>query len=117
MNYKNLTQEQLESLKSIYINNRIDSMSEDVLRTFAKEVLELQVRGTVGNEEEREVWKEMKEYFQEDFEQKIKAIITVKESKEVGIDQEQKEFTERLKLLEQRKEEATQENEDMWGEN
>ena len=115
LSYKNLTKAQLESLKSLYINNRIDSMSEDVLRTFAKEVLELQVKGTVGNEEEREVWKEMKEYFQEDFEQKIKEVIKVKGSEEVNINPEQNEFAERLKLLEQRKEEAIQQNEDMWG--
>ena len=50
-------------------------MSENELRKFVKEVLELQVRGTVGSEEEREVWKEMKDYFKDDFEKKIQEVV------------------------------------------
>jgi len=89
-------------------------MSEDTLRVFAREVLELQVRGTIGNEEEKEIWNEMKEYFQEDFEQRIKEVITVKGPREENISPEQIEFTERLKLLEQRKNKESTANEDMW---
>ena len=66
--FKDLNKHQLEVLKETYIKSRLEMMNESDLRKFVKEVLELQVNGTVGNEEEKEIWKEMKEYFKGDFE-------------------------------------------------
>ena len=80
ISFKDLTKAQLDALKDLYIDSRVGSMSEIELRKFVKEVLELQVRGTVGNQEEKEVWKEMKEHFEENFEEKIKAVIKSKNS-------------------------------------
>ena len=114
INYKDLTQKQLSSLKELYVDDRVTSMSEIDLRKFVREVLELQVRGTVGNEEEREVWKEMKEYFAGDFDDQITQICKLNWAEEVSIPPEQLEFQKRLELLEQRKAEKSDEVEDMW---
>ena len=89
ISFKDLTKAQLDALKDLYIDSRVDSMSEVDLRKFVREVLDLQVRGTVGNEEEREVWKEMKEHFEENFEEKVKAVIKTKGSEEVVIPPEE----------------------------
>ena len=89
-------------------------MSNEELRLFAKEVLDLQVRGTVGNEEEREVWKDMKEHFDQNFEKNIKEVISVKGVDDVPIEPAQDDFKKRLEIVEQRKKEEPNKNEDMW---
>jgi len=113
ISFKDLSKAQLNALKDLYIDERVESMSEVELRKFAREVLELQVRGTVGNEEEREVWKEMREYFNENFVHKIKDVIKTK-GKEERIPTEEEEFQKRLQVLGQRKQEENKTNEDMW---
>ena len=114
ISFKDLSKGQLDTLKDIYIDNRIKTMTELELRKFAREVLELQVRGTVGNDEEREVWKEMKEHFDQDFEKTIKEIIQTRGAEEVNVDPEKEDFRKRLELLEQRKQEESKLNDDMW---
>ena len=114
ISFKDLTKAQLDALKGLYIDSRLESMSDIELRKFVREVLDLQVRGTVGNEEEREVWKEIKEYFDETFEQKIKEIIKAKGSQELSSPPEEEEFQKRLDVLEQRKKEESPIKEDMW---
>ena len=114
MNYKDLSKVQLEALKTIYIESRVEGMSEKELRQFVKEVLELQIRGTVGNAEEREVWREMKDHFDENFEQKVKEVIKAKGLGDKSISLEQTEFQKRLEVLEQRKKEESNKNKDMW---
>ena len=115
INFKDLNKVQLDTLKDVYIESRLNAMSEIELRKFAREVLDLQVRGTVGNEEEREVWKEMKDHFQDDFEHKIKEVVKVKGSEDITIEPEKEDFLKRLELLEQRQKEESKTNEDMWG--
>ncbi len=114
ISFKDLSKAQLDALKDCYIDSRVESMTEIDLRKFVREVLELQVRGTVGNEEERETWKEMKEHFDDKFEEKIKEVIKMNESLEVIINPEEEEFKKRLELLEARKNETSKSNEDMW---
>ena len=114
ISFKSLTNLQLDALKEIYIESRLTQMSEIELRKCAREVLELQVQGTVGNEEEKEVWKDMKSHFADDFLRKIKEVIKAKGSKEISLDNEQEDFKKRLELLEQRKQEESQKTEDMW---
>ena len=94
IDYKDLSKKQLDNLKEIYIESRLNSMSEEDLRHFVKEIIQVQVRGTVGNQEEREVWKEMKEHFAEDFHSKIQFVIKDSGGEEVSV--EQKEFERRL---------------------
>ncbi len=92
-------------------------MDEVELRRFVKEVLDLQVQGTVGNEEEREVWKEMKNHFQDEFLANIEKVIQGEGGKELKLDEEEEHFQQRLELLKLRQEEPNQTIEDMWNYN
>ena len=114
ISYKDLTNSQLDSLKEIYIETRIQQMSKEDLIKFAREVLEIQIKGTVGNEEEREAWKEMKEYFKDNLEDRIKEVLKIKGSDLEESSPEQKELEERLELIEKRKKEKDDEVKDMW---
>ena len=114
ISFKDLSKGQLDVLKELYIESRVNAMTVEELRKFVKEMLELQIKGTVGNEEEVEVWKEIKEHFNENFEKTLKEVIKIKKIEDITIDQEQEDFKKRLELLEQRKEQDTQRSEDMW---
>ncbi len=114
VSFKDLTTKQLESLKHEYVENRIDSMSTSDLKKFAREVLELQVTGIVGDDEEREIWKEMKDFFGGNFVQKISDVININGPEEITISPEEEEFQKRLETLKQRSNEESNTNEDMW---
>ncbi len=114
VSFKDLTKMQLDSLKDLYINSRVNSMSEVDLRKFVKEVLDLQVRGTVGNEEEKEVWKEMKDHFDDNFRSMLQEVIKLKGSEEVSFSQEEEDLKDRQRVLEERQKEESQKNQDMW---
>ena len=89
-------------------------MNELDLRKFAKDVIDLQVHGTVGSDEEREVWREMKNHFEDGFIAKIKEICKEKPTNQVNLEEEEKDFQQRLELLEKRKSKGSQKTEDMW---
>ena len=108
------TKYQLDSLKDLYLDSLLESMTEVDLKKLAREVLDLQVNGTVGNDEEREVWNEMKEHFGKDFEENIKEVINVKLEEKIELSPEEQEFKKRLDVLEKRKEEQNQKDIDMW---
>ena len=110
--YKDLTKSQLDELKDTYVISRLNSMNEDDLKLFVKTIIEDQVKGTVGNEEEREAWNEMKEHFQDDFILVIKKLRKQDQSPEESLTPEEKEFERRLDLLKQR--ESNNDNADMW---
>ena len=110
--YKDLTKSQLDKLKDTYVISRLNSMNEDDLKLFVKTVIEDQVKGTVGNEEEKEAWNEIKEHFQDDFILVIKKLRKQDQSPEESLTPAEKEFERRLDLLKQR--ETTNDNADMW---
>ena len=115
LNHKDLTEYELDTLKDLYISNRVNSMTENDLRKFAREIIIDQIKGTVGNAEEKEAWKEIKEYFSDDFNNKI---LEVKEkcNKNTKVDlksPEEIEFNKRLSLL-KKQQEQEQSNKDMW---
>ncbi len=114
LNYKDLSQEELNSLKDIYIASRLNSMSEHDLRIFVRQIIEDQIKGTVGNEEEKEAWLEMKEHFSEDFARQIEEIRLKgkKKNKNETKSPEELEFDKRLNLLERQQE--SQAPKDMW---
>ena len=114
--FKDLSKVQLDTLKEIYIESRLEKMSEVDLRSFTREVLALQVGGTVGNEEEKEIWKEMQEHFEDEFPEKIKEVKKIKGGQDVNFDDdiEQEDFKKRLEILEQRSKEESKKNNDMW---
>ena len=112
--YKDLSKTELEDLKDMYIYSRINSMSENDLRKFVKEIIVDQIKGTVGHAEEKEAWQEIKEHFKEDLTQKILEV-KEKSSKNTKLDlrsPEEIEFDKRLTLLKQQQEEKS--SNDMW---
>ena len=114
LTYKDLSDTDLETLKDMYISSRVNTMTEDDLRKFVKEIIVDQIKGTVGNAEEKEAWEEIKEFFSEDLNQKI---IEVKKkcNKNKKVEQkspEEIEFDRRLGLLKQQQEENL--SKDMW---
>ncbi len=100
--YKDLTKSELEDLKDYYVKSRLYDMSEDDLRAFVKTVIEDQVKGTVGHQEEKEAWNEIKDYYQEEFETIIKKFKKTKKLEDDNMTIEEIEYQKRLKLLEKR---------------
>ena len=113
--YKDLTDKELDSLKDIYILSRVNSMTENDLRSFAKEIIIDQIKGTVGNAEEKEAWAEIKEHFSEDLSQKIQEVKEkCSKNKKVELKSpEEIEFDKRLNLLKQQ-EQKDKASKDMW---
>ncbi len=114
LTYKDLSKEELDALKDMYVSSRVEKMTENELREFAMEIIKDQIKETVGNAEEREAWEEMKVHFSEDISNKI---IEVKEkyNKKYKLDPkspEEIEFERRLGLLKQNQEDNT--SKDMW---
>ena len=114
LTYKDLSVTELDALKDMYISSRVSSMTESDLRRFVKEIIIDQIKGTVGNAEEKEAWEEIKDHFSEDLSQKI---LEVKEKCNKNYKVEQKspeeiEFDRRLGLLKQQQEEKS--SNDMW---
>ena len=114
LTYKDLNETELDALKDMYISSRVNSMSESDLRRFVKEIIIDQIKGTVGNAEEKEAWEEIKDHFSEDLSKKI---LEVKEKCNKNLKADKKspdeiEFDRRLDLLKQQQEEQT--NKDMW---
>ena len=114
LTYKDLSERELDSLKDIYISSRLNSMTENDLRVFVKQIIIDQIKGTVGNAEEKEAWEEMKEHFSDDL---SKVIVEVKEKFANNKNLESKspeeiEFDRRLSLLKQQQEEKS--SNDMW---
>ena len=114
LTYKDLSQSELDYLKDMYISSRVDSMTEQDLRKFVKEIIIDQIKGTVGNAEEREAWEEIKEHYSVDFGKKILEV-KEKSNKNNKLDlksPEEIEFNRRLALLKQQQEEKA--SKDMW---
>ena len=114
LTYKDLSNNELDTLKDMYISSRVNSMTESDLRKFVKEIIIDQIKGTVGNAEEKEAWEEIKDHFSEDLSKKI---LEVKEKCNKNKKLEQKspeeiEFDRRLGLLKQQQEEKS--SKDMW---
>ena len=114
LTYKDLSQSELNALKDIYVSSRVESMTESDLRKFVKEIIVDQIKGTVGNAEEKEAWTEIKDYFSEDLTKKIQEV-KEKYNKNYKVDArspEEIEFNRRLALLKQQQEEKK--SKDMW---
>ena len=114
LTYKDLSNKELDTLKDMYISSRVNSMTESDLRNFVKEIIIDQIKGTVGNAEEKEAWEEIKDHFSEDLSKKI---LEVKEkcNKSPKVEQksqEEIEFDRRLGLLKQQQEDES--SKDMW---
>jgi len=81
LNHTDLTSKELELLKETYINLKVNSMTLKDLKDYATENISLQIKSTIGNDEELEAWQEMEEFFKDEFENKIRDIKINMESK------------------------------------
>ena len=110
--YSDLTKKQLENLKETYIKKKVESMSLQELKNFVLEIITHQIINTIGKEEEMEAWKEMSDFFGDQFELVISEIqVKFSEDKnvpETEIDPQK----QRLELIERNN--LDQEKKDMW---
>ena len=110
--YSDLTKKQLENLKELYVQKKIESMSHQELKEYVKDIISHQVNDTIDKEEEMEAWREMSDFFGEQFEIVIQEIqikyIDDKNFLETEIDSQKK----RIELLERNN--IDQEKKDMW---
>ena len=67
INYSDLSNKELELLKDVYIDLKVKSMNINDLKNFAIENISLQIKNTIGNEEELEAWQEMEDFFKDEF--------------------------------------------------
>ena len=74
INYSDLSSKELELLKDMYIDLKVKSMNNNDLKNFAIENISLQIKNTIGNEEELEAWQEMEDFFKDEFLSRIQDI-------------------------------------------
>ena len=110
--YTDLTKKQLECLKEIYIQKKVESMSNKELKKFVLEIITHQIIDTIGKEEEIEAWEEMSDFFRDDFEniiEELKSKYVNEGDLNISATDPQKERIELLKSNNLEKE-----KEDMW---
>ena len=110
--FSDLSKKQLEHLKEHYIQKKVESMSHQELQKYVLEIITHQINDTIGKEEEMEAWREMSDFFGEQFETTILEIQTKyiddKNVTETEINSQQ----QRIELLERNN--FDQEKKDMW---
>ena len=110
--YSDLSKKQLEKLKEFYIQKKVDSMSNKDLKQYVLEIISHQINDTIDKEEEMEAWREISDFFGEQFEIVIleiqKKYINDKNVLETEIDSQK----QRIELLERNN--LDQEKKDMW---
>jgi len=110
--YSDLSKKQLEKLKEFYIEKKVQSMSHQELKQYVQEIISHQINDTIDREEEMEAWREISDFFGEQFEVVILEIqakyIDDKNVLETEIDSQK----QRIELLERNN--LDQEKKDMW---
>ena len=97
--YSDLSKKQLETLKELYIQKKVESMSHQDLKQYIREIISHQINDTIGKEEEMEAWKEMSDFFGEQFEDVILEIqIKYSDDKNI-LDSEKDPQRERLESV------------------
>ena len=110
--YSDLSKKQLENLKELYIQKKVESMSHQELKHYVLEIISHQINDTIGKEEEMEAWKEMSDFFGEQFEINILEIQTKYVDDKNVIETEIDSQKQRIELLERNN--LDQEKKDMW---
>tara|TARA_B100000161_G_C33441569_1_gene364925 strand:- start:327 stop:731 length:405 start_codon:yes stop_codon:yes gene_type:complete len=72
--YSDLSKNQLEKLKELYVQTKIESMSHKELKQYVLDIISHQINDTIDKEEEMEAWREMSDFFGEKFEAIIQEI-------------------------------------------
>ena len=110
--YSDLSKKQLEILKELYIQKKVESMSHQELKQYVLEIISHQINDTIGKEEEMEAWREMSDFFGEQFEINILEIQTKYIDDKNAIETEIDSQKQRIELLERNN--LDQEKKDMW---
>ena len=110
--FSDLSKKQLENLKEFYVKKKVESMSHQELKQYVQEIISHQVNDTIDKEEEMEAWREMSEFFGEQFEIIILEIQTKYTDEQTQIENEVDPQKQRIKLLERNN--SGQEKKDMW---
>ena len=110
--YSDLSIKQLENLKELYIQKKVESMSHQELKQYVLEIISHQINDTIGKEEEMEAWREMSDFFGEQFEINILEIQTKYIDDKNVIETEIDSQKQRIELLERNN--LDQEKKDMW---
>ena len=110
--YSDLSKKQLENLKELYIQKKVESMSHQELKQYVLEIISHQINDTIGKEEEMEAWKEMSDFFGEQFEINILEIQTKYIDDKNVLETEIDPQKQRLELIERNN--LDQEKKDMW---
>ena len=110
--YSDLSKKQLEILKELYIQKKVESMSHEELKQYVLEIISHQINDTIGKEEEMEAWREMSDFFGEQFEINILEIQTKYINEKNDIETEIDSQKQRIELLERNS--LDQEKKDMW---
>ena len=110
--YSDLSRKQLETLKELYIQKKVESMSHQELKQYVLEIISHQINDTIGKEEEMEAWREMSDFFGEQFEINILEIQTKYIDDKNVIETEIDSQKQRIELLERNN--LDQEKKDMW---
>ena len=98
--YSDLSKKQLETLKELYIQKKVESMSHQELKQYVLEIISHQINDTIGKEEEMEAWREMSDFFGEQFEINILEIQTKYNDEKNVIETEIDSQKQRIELLE-----------------
>ena len=98
--YSDLSKKQLENLKELYIQKKVESMSHQELKKYVLEIISHQINDTIGKEEEMEAWREMSDFFGEQFEIIILEIQTKYIDDKNVIETEIDSQKQRIELLE-----------------
>ena len=110
--FADLSKKQLQHLKEQYVQKKVKSMSNKELTEFVLEIISHQINDTIGQEEEMEAWKEMSNFYGDQFEIIILEI-QQKYSKSESLQHYEENTQEhRLELLE--KNCIEKEKKDMW---
>ena len=110
--YSDLSRKQLENLKEFYIQKKVESMSFQELRQYVKEIISHQIKDTIDKEEEMEAWREMSEFFGDNFEIILLEIQTKYSDEENYINNALDSQKQRIELLERNN--LDKEKKDMW---
>ena len=110
--YSDLSKKQLENLKELYVQKKVESMSHQELKQYVLEIISHQINDTIGKEEEMEAWREMSDFFGEQFEINILEIQTKYIDDKNVIETEIDSQKQRIEFLERNN--LDQDETDMW---
>jgi len=110
--YSDLSKKQLEKLKEFYIQKKIESMSHQELKQYVLEIISHQINDTIDKEEEMEAWREISDFFGEQFEVVILEIQNKYIDDKNAFETEINSQKQRIELLERNN--LDQEKKDMW---